>query len=180
MEIVETPFEGLLIIKPRIFEDKRGHFFESYNKIAYSKHGIDTTFVQDNQSKSAKGVLRGLHFQKPPYAQDKLVHVIHGRILDVVVDIRSNSPTYGQHFKIELTGENNLFLFVPKGFAHGFVSLEDNTLFYYKCSDYYNPQAEDGLLWNDAALGIDWGSENPLLSDKDLLYTPFNNFKSLF
>lgn len=180
MEIIETPFEGLLVIKPRVFEDRRGYFFESYNKTAYEKLGINCNFVQDNQSLSHKGVLRGLHFQKPPHAQDKLVRVISGSVLDVVVDIRLNSPTYGQHYKIELSGKNNLAMFVPKGFAHGFICLEDNTLFYYKCSDFYNPGAEDGLLWNDPLLDINWGDGNPVLSDKDLVYTTFNNFNSLF
>lgn len=180
MEVINTPLEGLLVIKPRIFSDSRGYFFESYNINAYHAAGITVNFVQDNQSLSNKGVLRGLHFQNPPYAQDKLVRVIKGRVLDVAVDIRKNSPTYGQHYKVELSGENNLALFVPKGFAHGFICLEDNTLFYYKCSDVYNPQAESGLMWNDPALGIDWGIENPVISDKDLKYDSFSNLKSLF
>lgn len=180
MEVVETPLQGLLLIKPRIFTDSRGYFFESYNINDFHKAGITVAFVQDNQSLSNKGALRGLHFQNPPNAQDKLVRVIKGSVLDVVVDIRKNSPTYGQHYKVELSGDNNLALFVPKGFAHGFVCLEDNTLFYYKCSDVYNPQAESGLLWNDPALGIDWGIENPVVSDKDLKYTDFNSFSTLF
>lgn len=180
MEVVTTPLAGLLIIKPRIFTDSRGYFFESYNINAYKEAGIDVDFVQDNQSLSNKNVLRGLHFQNPPHAQDKLVHVIKGRVIDVVVDIRKQSPTYGQHFKVELSGENNWALFVPKGFAHGFICLEDNTLFYYKCSDVYNPQAESGLLWNDEALGIDWGVSEPVLSDKDLKYDNFKNFNSFF
>lgn len=180
MEVVETPLQGLVIIKPRIFADSRGYFFESYNINDFKKAGIDATFVQDNQSLSHKGALRGLHFQNPPYAQDKLVRVIKGSVIDVAVDIRKNSPTYGQHFKVELSGENNLALFVPKGFAHGFICLEDNTLFYYKCSDVYNPQAESGLPWNDPALGIDWGIENPVISEKDLKYSNFNSFNSLF
>lgn len=180
MEVITTPFDGLLIIKPQIFNDPRGFFFESYNINEYTKHGINCNFVQDNQSLSNKGVLRGLHFQNPPYAQDKLVRVISGSVLDVVVDIRKGSPTYGQHFKLELSGKNNLALFVPKGFAHGFVCLEDNTLFYYKCSSVYNRSAESGLLWNDPALNIDWGIENPILSDKDLVYNSFTTFNSLF
>jgi dTDP-4-dehydrorhamnose 3,5-epimerase len=180
MEIITTPFNGLLIIKPQIFYDPRGFFFESYNINEYAKHGINCSFVQDNQSLSNNGVLRGLHFQNPPFAQDKLVRVISGSVLDVVVDIRKNSPTYGQHFKIELSGKNNLALFVPKGFAHGFVCLEDNTLFYYKCSAVYNRSAESGLLWNDPSLNIDWGGENPILSDKDLVYNSFTAFNSLF
>lgn len=180
MEVTPGPLEGLLIIQPRIFTDERGYFFESYNAEKFHTAGITCTFVQDNQSLSSKGVLRGLHFQNPPYAQDKLVHVVKGRVLDVVVDIRKESPTYGQSFSIELSGENNTALFVPKGFAHGFICLEDDTLFYYKCSNLYNPAAEDGLLWNDADLNINWGEENPLLSVKDLKYTPFKTFKSLF
>ncbi len=180
MEVITTPFAGLLILKPKIYNDSRGFFFESYNKDDYHNAGINCDFVQDNQSLSNKGVLRGLHFQNPPHAQDKLVRVIQGRVLDVVVDIRSQSPTYGQHFKVELSGNNNLALFVPKGFAHGFICLEDNTLFYYKCSGLYNRASESGLLWNDKALGIDWGTDNPIMSEKDLEYNAFTTFNSLF
>ena len=180
MDVITTPLDGLLLLKPNIFVDPRGYFFESYNIDDYAKHGINCAFVQDNQSLSNKGVLRGLHFQNPPYAQDKLVRVISGSVLDIVVDIRKSSPTYGQHYKVLLSGENNLALFVPKGFAHGFICLEDNTLFYYKCSAVYNKVAEGGLLWNDPALGIDWGVDAPLLSDKDLTYTEFAAFNSLF
>lgn len=180
MEVITTPFAGLLILKPKIYNDSRGFFFESYNKDDYHKAGITCDFVQDNQSLSNKGVLRGLHFQNPPHAQDKLVRVIQGRVIDVVVDIRQQSPTYGQHFKVELSGDNNLALFVPKGFAHGFICLEDNTLFYYKCSGLYNRASESGLLWNDEALGIDWGTENPIMSEKDLEYNAFTTFNSLF
>lgn len=180
MNIITTPFEGLLIIEPKIYNDTRGYFFESYNSNDYKSKGINCDFVQDNQSLSHKNVLRGLHFQNPPYAQDKLVRVINGSVLDIVVDIRKNSPTYGQHFKIELSGSNNLALFVPKGFAHGFICLEDNTLFYYKCSALYNREAESGLRWNDPVLNIDWGIQNPTLSDKDLVYDSFTDFNSLF
>lgn len=180
MDVITTPLDGLLLLKPNIFVDPRGYFFESYNIDDYAKHGINCAFVQDNQSLSNEGVLRGLHFQNPPYAQDKLVRVISGSVLDIVVDIRKSSPTYGQHYKVLLSGENNLALFVPKGFAHGFICLEDNTLFYYKCSAVYNKVAEGGLLWNDPALGIDWGVDAPLLSDKDLTYTEFAAFISLF
>jgi dTDP-4-dehydrorhamnose 3,5-epimerase len=180
MDVITTPLDGLLLLKPNIFVDPRGYFFESYNIDDYAKHGINCAFVQDNQSLSNKGVLRGLHFQNPPYAQDKLVRVISGSVLDIVVDIRKSSPTYGQHYKVLLSGENNLALFVPKGFAHGFICLENNTLFYYKCSAVYNKEAEGGLLWNDPALGIDWGVDAPLLSDKDLTYTEFAAFNSLF
>ncbi len=180
MEIITTPLEGLVIIKPKIFVDPRGYFFESYNIEDYARHSLDCNFVQDNQSLSKKGVLRGLHFQNPPYAQDKLVRVIRGSVLDIVVDIRKKSPTYGQHYKVLLSGDNNLALFVPKGFAHGFICLENNTLFYYKCSSVYNKDAEAGLLWNDPVLNIDWGIDAPLLSDKDLVYAPFEGFNSLF
>jgi dTDP-4-dehydrorhamnose 3,5-epimerase len=180
MEVITTPFAGLLILKPKIYNDSRGFFFESYNKDDYHNAGINCDFVQDNQSLSNKGVLRGLHFQNPPHAQDKLVRVIQGRVIDVVVDIRQQSPTYGQHFKLELSGDNNLALFVPKGFAHGFICLEDNTLFYYKCSGLYNRASESGLLWNDKALGIDWGTDNPIMSEKDLEYKAFATFNSLF
>jgi dTDP-4-dehydrorhamnose 3,5-epimerase len=180
MNVITTPFEGLLIIEPKIFNDSRGFFFESYNSDEYYKNGITCNFVQDNQSLSNKNVLRGLHFQNPPFAQDKLVRVISGSVLDVVVDIRKNSPTYGQHFMLELSGKNNLALFVPKGFAHGFICLEDNTLFYYKCSALYKREAESGLLWNDPQLNINWGIQNPILSDKDLVYKNFDKFNSLF
>ncbi|MBA4303513.1 MAG: dTDP-4-dehydrorhamnose 3,5-epimerase [Sphingobacteriaceae bacterium] len=167
MEVTQTPIEGLKIIQPKVWGDARGHFFESYSEAAFKAAGLPTAFVQDNQSLSAKGILRGLHFQKPPYAQGKLVRVIKGAVLDVAVDIRSSSPTYGQHFAIELNEENKTMLWVPPGFAHGFLTLADDTIFVYKVTGIYNKESEGGLLWNDPALGIQWGIENPLLSDKD-------------
>ncbi|MCU0435289.1 MAG: dTDP-4-dehydrorhamnose 3,5-epimerase [Bacteroidia bacterium] len=169
MEVTRTPIEGLLIIQPRIFNDGRGYFYESWNRNSYASAGITADFVQDNQSLSQRGVLRGLHFQRPPFAQAKLVRVIQGAVLDVAVDIRKNSPTYGQHFAITLTAENKTQFFIPEGFAHGFYTLEDNTIFAYKCAGLYNKASEDCLLWNDPALGIDWNAENPQLSEKDLV-----------
>ena len=180
MEVIKTPLEGLLVIEPKVFKDHRGYFYESYNAEAFKQAGIEAVFVQDNQSLSQKGILRGLHFQAPPHAQGKLVRVIKGAVLDVVVDIRKNSPTYGQHFSIELTEENFKMFWIPPGFAHGFVTLEDHTIFSYKCTDVYNKSAEGGLLWNDPELGINWGIEQPVLSEKDTLNPQLNNFNSPF
>ena len=179
MEIQQTPFEGLLIIQPKVYKDARGYFMESYNQQLWGD-ALGVNFVQDNESLSQKGVLRGLHFQHPPFAQAKLVRVITGSVLDVVVDLRKNSVTYGQHFKMLLTAENKEQLFIPKGFAHGFLTLEDNTLFSYKCSDYYHPESEDALLWNDTTLGIDWQIADPLLSEKDKVSKIFATFNSPF
>ncbi|CAN5216349.1 dTDP-4-dehydrorhamnose 3,5-epimerase [soil metagenome] len=167
MEIEKTFIKDLLIIKPKIFSDGRGYFYESWNKKLFTESGIDSEFVQDNQSLSQKGVLRGLHFQNPPFAQAKLVRVINGAVLDIAVDIRKNSPTYGKHFAIELSEANKIMFYIPEGFAHGFVTLADNTIFSYKCAQYYNKNAEDCLLWNDADLAIDWQVNDPLLSEKD-------------
>jgi dTDP-4-dehydrorhamnose 3,5-epimerase len=180
VNIKTTEISGLIIIDPQIWGDSRGYFFESYNKEAYLKIGIDTEFVQDNQSLSSKGVLRGLHFQNPPYAQGKLVRVINGAVLDVVVDIRKKSPTYGKHFSIELTEHNKTMLWIPPGFAHGFLTLEDNTIFSYKCTGYYNKDAEDTISWDDKDLNINWGWENPTLSAKDKSGKAFSSFESLF
>ncbi|MBP6304101.1 MAG: dTDP-4-dehydrorhamnose 3,5-epimerase [Bacteroidia bacterium] len=180
MEVIKTPLEGLLVIEPKVFKDHRGYFYESYNAEAFKQAGIEAVFVQDNQSLSQKGILRGLHFQAPPHAQGKLVRVIKGAVLDVVVDIRKNSPTYGQHFSIELTEENFKMFWIPPGFAHGFVTLEDHTIFSYKCTDVYNKAAEGGLLWNDPELGINWGIEQPVLSEKDTLNPQLKNFNSPF
>ena len=180
MTIQETSIENLLIIQPRIFADDRGYFYESYNKKTFLKIGLDLNFVQDNQSLSQKGVLRGLHFQNPPFAQGKLVRVIQGSVLDVAVDIRSNSPTYGQHEKVILSGENKTMFWIPPGFAHGFITLEDNTIFNYKCTVGYNKESESALLWNDPKLNIDWGDKNPLISTKDKEAEQFENFKSQF
>ena len=180
MNITKTDIEGLIIIEPQIFKDSRGAFFESWNAKKFKQLGINEDFVQDNQSVSSKGVLRGLHFQNPPYAQAKLVRVIEGSVLDVAVDLRKNSPTYGKHFSVILSEQNNKSFFIPKGFAHGFLSLEDNTVFNYKCSDYYNKESEGSLLWNDEDLKIDWQIDNPLISEKDLKADFFKNFKTKF
>jgi dTDP-4-dehydrorhamnose 3,5-epimerase len=180
MEIIKTPIEGLLVIRPKIFGDDRGHFFESWSKESFTKNGMDLDFVQDNQSLSSKGVLRGLHFQNPPFAQGKLVRVIKGIVLDVAVDIRKDSPTYGQHFSIKLSEKNKTIFWIPPGFAHGFVTLEDDTFFTYKCTGVYNKESEGALLWSDKDLNIDWGVENPLVSDKDLVAGNFINFESQF
>ncbi len=180
MEVKKTPIEGLLIIHPKVFSDGRGYFYESWNRRSYEAAGITENFVQDNQSLSQKGVLRGLHFQNPPFAQAKLVRVITGAVLDVAVDIRKNSPTYGQHVAVELNAENKTMFYIPAGFAHGFLTLEDNTIFAYKCSNYYDKASEDSLLWNDADLGIDWGIADPLLSEKDKEGKAFAGYSSLF
>ena len=180
MNITKTDIQGLIIIEPQIFKDSRGAFFESWNEKKFKQLGINEDFVQDNQSVSSKGVLRGLHFQNPPYAQAKLVRVIKGSVLDVAVDLRKNSPTYGMHVSVILSEENNKSFFIPKGFAHGFLSLEDNTVFNYKCSDYYNKESEGSLLWNDEDLKIDWQIDNPLVSEKDLQADLFKNFKTKF
>ena len=180
MNITKTDIQGLIIIEPQIFKDSRGAFFESWNAKKIKQLGINEDFVQDNQSVSSKGVLRGLHFQNPPYAQAKLVRVIKGSVLDVAVDLRKNSPTYGKHVSVILSEQNNKSFFIPKGFAHGFLSLEDNTVFNYKCSDYYNKESEGSLLWNDEDLKIDWQIDNPLVSEKDLQADLFKNFKTKF
>ena len=180
MEIIKPPIEGLLLIKPNIFGDDRGYFFESWSKDIFIKNGLDFEFVQDNESLSGKGVLRGLHFQNPPFAQGKLVRVIKGKVLDVAVDIRKESQTYGQYFSVELSEENKTIFWIPPGFAHGFIALEDDTIFTYKCTGVYNAEFEGSLLWNDADLNIDWRINTPLVSDKDLLAGGFKNFESQF
>ncbi|MBW6482127.1 MAG: dTDP-4-dehydrorhamnose 3,5-epimerase [Vicingaceae bacterium] len=176
----KTHIEGLIIIKPTVFEDERGHFFESYQKDRFKENGITDIFVQDNQSLSQKGVLRGLHFQQPPFAQAKLIRVIKGAVLDVAVDIRKTSPTYGKHVLIELSEHNKTMFYIAAGFAHGFLTLEDNTIFTYKCSNYFNKASEGSLLWNDTNLNINWNIKNPVLSDKDKIATAFHSFNSPF
>ena len=180
MKFNTTKLNDLMVIQPTIFEDERGYFFESYNENQFNKVGIICHFIQDNQSKSQKGVLRGLHFQNPPYAQGKLVRVISGSVLDVAVDIRKKSPTYGQHFSIELTEQNKTMLWIPPGFAHGFATLENNTIFSYKCTNLYNKESEKCIFWNDQNLNIDWQLNSPILSKKDINGTPFQEFISLF
>ncbi len=169
MEVIKTPIEGLVIIEPRIFKDDRGYFFESFSQREFEEKVLKTQFVQDNESKSGYGVLRGLHFQKPPFAQSKLVRVIKGAVLDVAVDIRKGSPTYGQHFAVELTEDNHRQFFVPRGFAHGFSVLTDEVIFQYKCDNFYSPQNEGALAWDDAELNINWQipADRILLSEKD-------------
>jgi dTDP-4-dehydrorhamnose 3,5-epimerase len=180
MEIIKTGIPDLLIIQPRVFEDERGYFFESYSKKAFEENGIKAEFVQDNQSLSHTGVLRGLHFQNPPHAQGKLVRAIKGAILDVAVDIRKNSPTYGKHLSIELNESNKTMLWIPEGFAHGFLTLADHTIFSYKCTNLYNKASEGSISWNDPDLDIDWKVKDPILSEKDKLPSPFRSFESRF
>jgi dTDP-4-dehydrorhamnose 3,5-epimerase len=180
MEIIETGIKDLVVIKPKVFRDDRGYFFESFNRSKLDVLGNDLEFVQDNQSLSQKDVLRGLHFQNPPYAQAKLVSVIQGSVLDVAVDIRKESPTYGKSFSIVLDGIEKNQLFIPAGFAHGFKTLENNTIFFYKCTNYYNKESEGCLLWNDPDLNINWDIENPMLSEKDKIGQLFDTFVSNF
>ncbi len=169
MNVVPTAIEDVLVIEPRVFGDERGYFFESWNAAEYRAHGIDADFIQDNESRSRFGVVRGLHYQLPPYTQAKLVRVISGRVLDVAVDIRRGSPTFGQHVAVELSGENKLQLFVPRGFAHGFAVLSDEVVFAYKCDNRYMPSHERGIAFDDPALAIDWRVrvEHFILSPRD-------------
>lgn len=180
MEFRKFDIAGLVEIIPRKFGDPRGYFFESYSYKLFADNGIDVNFVQDNQSFSQRSVLRGLHFQKPPFAQGKLVRVSTGSALDVVVDIRKDSPTYGQHATCLLETEKNNMFYIPVGFAHAFVALEDNTTFLYKCTNYYAPAHEGGLFWNDPDLGIDWNIENPLVSAKDEILPKLAELESPF
>lgn len=180
MQLIPTPVPDLFLVQPRVFEDPRGYFYESYNKMAFAELGINDEFVQDNQSLSHRGVLRGLHFQNAPFAQGKLVRVIKGAVLDVAVDIRKSSPGYGKWFSYELNESNKTMMWIPPGFAHGFLTLADNTIFSYKCTNYYNKQSEDCILWNDPDLNIDWGITHPQLSEKDRQGKAFRQFNSLF
>ena len=179
MNIIKTSVEGIVIIEPRLFKDERGCFFESFNQKDFEEKVCRTTFVQDNESKSSYGVIRGLHFQKPPFEQAKLVRVVKGAVLDVAVDIRKNSPTFGQHVAVELTEENHRQFFIPKGFAHGFSVLSKEVVFQYKCDEFYHPEAEGGIAWNDPNLGIDWKiPENKIIvSVKDTMYLLLQNIK---
>ena len=180
MKVIETPFKGLYVIEPSVFEDDRGYFFESWNQQKFSEKGLDFNFVQDNQSMSGAHVLRGLHFQTPPWEQAKLVRVIQGAVLDVVVDIRKNQPTYGRHFRLVMSGKLKNMLWIPPGFAHGFLTLEENTVFFYKCTRFYNRESEGAIAWNDPQLNIDWGIEDPIVSVKDKSAVLFNQFESPF
>jgi dTDP-4-dehydrorhamnose 3,5-epimerase len=180
MELTETGIAGLVIISPKVFYDDRGYFFESYQKKALRKLGIDVDFMQDNESCSAKGILRGLHFQSPPYAQGKLVRVVKGAVLDVAVDIRKKSQTYGEWRAFKLDGNSKQMIWVPEGFAHGFLVLEDDTVFQYKCTNYYNKEAEGSIRWDDPTLNIGWEISDPTLSAKDLRAPLFHELTSPF
>jgi dTDP-4-dehydrorhamnose 3,5-epimerase len=179
MQFKKHEIEGLIEFQPRIFEDERGIFYESYNKNLFSENGIPYDFVQDNFSKSKKGVIRGLHFQFAPHAQGKLVRVMTGRVLDVVVDIRKDSPTFGQYDKFILDAELGNMLYVPEGFAHGFHALEES-IFVYKCTSFWNKAAESGIVWNDPTLNIDWECENPIVSSKDQILPTFLEYQQSF
>ena len=182
MEIIKTNIEGVVIIEPRIFKDDRGYFFESFSQREFEEKVCKTTFVQDNESKSSYGVLRGLHFQKPPFAQSKLVRVIKGAVLDVAVDIRKGSPTFGQYVSVELTGENHRQFFIPRGFAHGFSVLSEEVIFQYKCDNFYSPQSEGAKAWNDPDLNIDWRipAEKVVLSEKDSKHPRLKDWQNVF
>ena len=182
MNIIKTSIEGVVIIEPRLFKDERGYFFESFNQREFEEKVCKTTFVQDNESKSGYGVIRGLHYQKPPFAQSKLVRVIKGAVLDVAVDIRKGSPTFGQHVAVELTEENHRKFFIPRGFAHGFSVLSEEVIFQYKCDEFYHPEAEGAIAWNDAELGIDWKIplEKVLVSEKDSKHLRLENINDLY
>lgn len=182
MEVIKTDIEGVVIIEPRIFKDERGYFYESFSQREFEEKVCKTTFVQDNQSKSSYGVLRGLHFQKPPYCQSKLVRCIKGAVLDVAVDIRKGSPTFGKYVAVELTEDNHRQFFVPRGFAHGFAVLSEEAVFQYKCDNFYNKESEGSVAWNDPQLGIDWRipSDKVLLSEKDKLSKNISEAEYLF
>ena len=182
MEIIKTDIEGVVIIEPRIFADNRGYFYEVFTERDFAEQVCPIHFVQQNEAKSSYGVVRGLHFQLPPHAQSKLVRVTKGRVLDVVVDIRRSSPTFGRHIAVELSDENHLQLFIPRGFAHGYSVLSDEAVMEYQCDNYYAPQSEGGVLWNDAVLAIDWQVETDkiILSEKDKHYPTLAECNNLF
>ena len=182
MEVIKTAIEGVFIIEPRLFKDDRGYFFESFSQRKFNEKVRKVNFVQDNESKSSYGVLRGLHFQKPPYAQSKLVRVIKGAVLDVAVDIRKGSPTFGKYVSVELTEDNHRQFFIPRGFAHGFSVLTDEVIFQYKCDNFYAPQADGGICIKDESLGIDWRipMDKALLSEKDIKHPCLEDFDSPF
>lgn len=181
MRIEATDFPGLYLVRPKVFADNRGFFMETFSAKAFQAAGVDVTFVQDNHARSeSKGVLRGLHFQAPPSAQSKLVRVSSGSVLDVVVDIRKGSPTFGKHFAVELSAENKVQLFIPKGFAHAYLTLEAGTEFQYKVDAFYDPERDAGIYWNDPDLGIEWPVSEPILSEKDKGLQSFANFDSPF
>lgn len=179
MNVIKTDIEGVLVLEPRVFGDSRGYFFESYNAKAFEEAVVNVTFVQDNESKSSYGVVRGLHFQKPPYAQAKLVRVVKGKVLDVAVDLRKDSPTFGKYVAMELSEENHRQMFIPRGFAHGFSVLSEEVIFQYKCDNYYAPQSEGAVAWDDPDLAIDWQVpyDKVILSDKDSKHPMLRDIK---
>ena len=181
MNVKSLSIEGLLILEPSVFTDHRGYFMEPFNQQRFQEAtGLEVNFVQDNESGSLANTMRGLHFQIPPAQQGKLVRVCHGAVLDIAVDLRTDSPTFGQHQSVILSAKNRLQFWIPPGFAHGFLTLEDQTIFSYKCTGFYNKECERNLLWNDPDLGIDWGNEEPVISDKDAEATPWQSFESPF
>ena len=182
MNVIKTKIDGLVIIEPKLFVDERGYFFESFNQRDFISAVGNVTFVQDNESKSSYGVLRGLHFQLPPYSQSKLVRVIEGKVLDVAVDLRKSSPTYGHYVSVELTADNHRQFFIPKGFAHGFVVLSQQAVFQYKCDEFYHPEAEGAIAWNDPTINIDWQipAEDIILSAKDKIHPMLHDITSPF
>lgn len=182
MDCIKTDIEGVVIIEPRIFKDARGYFFESYSKREFDEKVCPVDFVQDNESMSTRGVIRGLHFQRPPYSQAKLVRCVRGRVLDVAVDLRKGSPTYGQHVAAELSEENHRQFFIPRGFAHGFAVLSDIAVFQYKCDNYYHPEADGGISLLDDSLGIDWQTNlaEAILSEKDKKHPLLKDFETPF
>lgn len=182
MEVIKTALDGVVIIEPKVFADSRGYFFESFSQREFEEKVRKINFVQDNESMSSYGVMRGLHFQRPPFAQSKLVRCVKGKVLDVAVDIRKGSPTYGQHVAVELTEDNHRQFFVPRGFAHGFAVLSEIAIFQYKCDNFYAPQADGGISIQDETLGIDWHipMDNAILSDKDLKLLCLKDFDSPF
>lgn len=182
MEVIQTNIKGVVIIEPRLFKDDRGYFFESYSERDFNKQVSEVHFVQDNESKSNYGVMRGLHFQRPPFTQSKLVRCVKGAVLDVAVDIRKGSPTYGQHVAVELTEDNHRQFFIPRGFAHGFAVLSPEAIFQYKCDNFYHPEADGGISILDTSLGIDWRipTEHAILSEKDTKHPLLKDFDSPF
>lgn len=182
MEVIKTAIEGVVIIEPKVFKDQRGYFFESFSQREFEAKVRKINFVQDNESMSSYGVMRGLHFQRPPYTQSKLVRCVKGKVLDVAVDIRKGSPTYGQHVAVELSEDNHRQFFVPRGFAHGFAVLSDTAVFQYKCDNFYAPQADGGISIKDESLGIDWKipTDMAILSEKDTLHSCLKDFDSPF
>lgn len=182
MEVIKTAIEGLVIIEPKVFQDARGYFFESFSQREFEEKVRKVNFVQDNESMSSYGVMRGLHFQRPPFTQSKLVRCVNGKVLDVAVDVRKGSPTYGQHVAVELSDDNHRQFFVPRGFAHGFAVLSETAIFQYKCDNFYTPQADGGISIQDESLGIDWQipTENAILSEKDINHLCLKDFDSPF